>query len=71
MLALSKQLNKLKHTGGDCCTQPLKFEQKSEDNNKCMQPKMETTMSKNYYRTKVVLVILMQYCDQYMIIVKL
>ena len=27
-LTLSKQLNKLKHTGGDRCTQPLKFEQK-------------------------------------------
>ena len=25
---LSKQLNKLKCTGGDHCTQPLKFEQK-------------------------------------------
>ena len=25
---LSKQLNKLKLTGGDCCTQPLKFKQK-------------------------------------------
>ena len=27
-LSLSKQLNKLKHTGGDRCTHPLKFEQK-------------------------------------------
>ena len=27
-LNLSKLLNKLKHTGGDCCTKPLKFEQK-------------------------------------------
>ena len=25
---LSKQLNKLRCTGGDSCTQPLKFEQK-------------------------------------------
>ena len=27
-LTLSKQLNKLKRTGGDCCTQTLKFKQK-------------------------------------------
>ena len=27
-LDVSKQLNKLKSTGGDCCTQPLKFKQK-------------------------------------------
>ena len=38
-LTHSKQLNKLKHTGGDCCTQPVKFEQKAgriicENNNK-------------------------------------
>ena len=36
----------------------------SEDNNKYMQPKMETTRSENYYRAKVVLVILMEYCNQ-------
>ena len=35
-----------------------------ENNNKCTRPKMETTTSENYYRTKVVLVILMQY-EQY------
>ena len=33
-----------------------------EKNNKCMQPKMETR-SENYYRIKVVLVILIQYCE--------
>ena len=27
-LTLSKQLNKLKRTGGDRCTQPLQFKQK-------------------------------------------
>ena len=27
-LTLSKQLEKLKHTGGDCCNETLKFEQK-------------------------------------------
>ena len=41
----SEQLNKLKHTGGDCCTQPLKFEQNgrviSENNNKSTQQKWE------------------------------
>ena len=36
----------------------------SEVNNRCTQPKMQTTTSKNYYRTKVALVILMQYCNQ-------
>ena len=32
-----------------------------ENNNKCMQPKMETTMSYNYYKTTAALEILMQY----------
>ena len=59
-LTLSKQLNKLKHTGGDRCIQQII----SEDNNKCTQPKMETTTSENYYITKVVLVIIMQYSNQ-------
>ena len=57
-LTLSKQLNKLRHTGGDRSTQPLKFEQQQMHTTK-----METTTSKNYYRTKAVLVILMQYCN--------
>ena len=43
----------------------------SLNNNKCTQPKIETTMSENYYRTKAVLVILIQYCNQQMIKVKL
>ena len=67
-LTLSKELNKLKRAGGDRCTEPLRFKQKmaviSEDNNKCNQPKMETTTSDNYYTNKVVLVISMQYSNQ-------
>ena len=36
-----------------------------ENNNKCTRPKTETTTSENYYRTKVVLVILMQHCNDH------